>query len=78
MGALRWCQLVADVCVAKGATDNEIVDRLRKGEYYLLAKRQCDMGASDRVVTMLLARAIAEIVGTGTEIETETETETTG
>ncbi len=81
MGALRWCEIVADVCVAKGVPTYVGIERLRKGEYYLLAKRQFDMDASDRVVipkrearSGLLARALAEIVGTGTEIETEMET----
>jgi len=61
MTDLRWCQLVADTCVERSVVYKDAVARLQTSETYLLAKRQFDAGASDRVLKGLLVRALIEL-----------------
>ena len=62
----RWVKLVADVVEGCDCEFGEVIDRLRKNDWYQLAHAQFVGGATPRVVARLLRRAMIE-----TGIQTE-------
>jgi len=62
MSDLLWMQFVAQILTDLGVTDEAdrlvLIDKIRRRDDYKLAYVQWKGGASDRVVKMLLQRAI--------------------
>ena len=63
MGALPWCQFVADFCYHRGAVYNDVIGRLRRSEGYYLARAAFECGAAKADVIRLLEGALKEAFG---------------
>ena len=61
MSDLKWCAFVEKVCGDEGFVFGEICDRLRANDDYQLAYTTFKCGASDRVLRMLLQRALGKM-----------------
>ena len=53
-------QFVAGFLTARGMTTDRVLPEIRRHDSYGVALRQRKAGASDRVLTMLLERALRE------------------
>ena len=63
MSDLKWIAFVEKVCEAEGLVFSEVVERLRADDDYHLAYVTSKEGASDRVLRMLLQRALGKMKG---------------
>jgi len=63
MGALPWCQFVADFCTARGLVYNETVEAIGQMLGFELARAMYFDGAAAKDVTKRLEQAVTEVAG---------------
>ena len=62
-GDSAWSRFVADFCVGRGLLSADRVERLRRSQYYMLAKALFDVGGRKHAVGGLLERAVPDTKG---------------